>query len=177
MGIDGLRIVHAIPGRVRVKIPQVKDDTELARAIPEWFVGVPGIQRVETSALTGSVLVLYDPKQLTPEALGGMLPALFPGVDLTGLDLTQAPLGAAAPPPGAAVKDAVSGFFGTVNAGVAKITPGLDLNILVPLVLFAFGIRSLVVAEELTPIPWYNFLWFAFSSYFALNRPMGAGAK
>jgi hypothetical protein len=33
------------------------------------------------------------------------------------------------------------------------------------------------VAEELTPVPWYNLLWFAFGAYFTLNRPKGAGAK
>jgi len=177
MGIDGLSVVHAIPGRLRVKIPTLKGNEELARAIPEWLGGVPGIQRGEASALTGSVLVLYDPEHLTPQALGGMLPALFPDVDLRGVDLAQALSGAAAPPLGAAVKDAVPAFFGAVNAGVANAAQGLDLNILVPLVLFAFGIRSLLVSEELTPIPWYNFLWFAFGSYFALNRPKGTGAQ
>ncbi len=177
MGIDGLRVVHAIPGRIRVKIPQVKDDTELARAIPEWLVGVPGIERVETSALTGSVLVLYDRDRLSPEALGGMLPALLPGVDLRGIDVAQALSGPPSPPSAPTVAEAVSGFFGTVNAGVAQVTPGLDLNIIFPLALFAFGIRSLLVSEELIPVPWYNLLWFAFGAYFTLNRPKATGTK
>jgi hypothetical protein len=177
MGIDGLSVVHAIPGRIRVKIPKLKSDEELARAIPEWLVGVFGIQRVEASALTGSVLVLYDPEQLTPQALGGMLPALLPGVDLRGIDLAQALSGPAVSPPGVAVKDAVSGFFGAVNAGVAEVTQGLDLNILFPLVLFTFGIRSLLVSEQLTPVPWYNLLWFSFTGYLALNRPKGTPAQ
>jgi hypothetical protein len=177
MGIDGLSVVHAIPGRIRVKLPQIKDDPELARAIPEWFVGVPGIQRVETSALTGSVLLLYDPDRLSPEALGGMLPTLLPGVDLRGMDLAQALSAPSSPSPAPGVAEAVSGFFGTVNAGVAQVTPGLDLNIIFPLVLFAFGIRSLLISEKLTPIPWYNLLWFAFGAFFTLNRPKVAGTK
>ena len=174
MAMDGLKVVHAIPGRIRVKISLLKDDEDLARAIPGWFVGVPGVEGVEASALTGSVLVVYDPGQLTPQTLAQMLPALFPGVDLNGINLGQALSGAAVPPPGAATKDKVSGSSRAVDAGLAKVAQGLDLNILLPLVLFAFGIRSLLISDELTPIPWYNFLWFAFGAYFTLNRPRGA---
>jgi hypothetical protein len=33
MGIGGINIVHAMPGRVRVKISRVKEDPALARAV------------------------------------------------------------------------------------------------------------------------------------------------
>jgi hypothetical protein len=177
MGIDGLTIVQAIPGRIRLKVFQLKYDTELARAIPTWLNCLHGVQRAEASEITGTVLVVYDPEQLRPQDLAEMLPALFPGIAPKAIDLAQASSGPEAPPTATAVAEAISSFFGTLNAGVAQVTPGLDLSILFPLVLFGFGIRSLLVSEELVPVPWYNLLWFAFGAFFTLNRPKTSGSK
>ena len=53
MSIAGIRVVHAIPGRVRVKIAQLRDSPELAMDLHHRLSGVRGIQRVELSSDNG----------------------------------------------------------------------------------------------------------------------------
>jgi len=45
--LKGITVAHALPGRVRLKIPEVKENPELARPAQEKLGRVPGIQRVE----------------------------------------------------------------------------------------------------------------------------------
>jgi hypothetical protein len=63
----------------------------------------------------------------------------------------------------------LSTLFGAVNHEVGKSTGGLDLKLLLPLTLFSFGVRALLVAEKVTFPAWYDLLWFAFGTFFMLN--------
>jgi hypothetical protein len=89
MGIAGIKVVHTMPGRVRVKISRLKNNPAFAREIQERLSGIPGIQTVEVSLLTGSVLVLYDAEEMDPFdsliSLGGTLTSLFPELNLDDL--------------------------------------------------------------------------------------------
>ena len=61
-------IVSFVPGRVRLRFKELKDNTaaEMARArIKE----TPGIKSVEINTVTGSVLIEYDPAILPTEKL------------------------------------------------------------------------------------------------------------
>lgn len=53
-------VVHHIPGRVRVHVPKVKGNPGACNSINDMALSIPGIQRIQTSALTGSVVVHYD---------------------------------------------------------------------------------------------------------------------
>ncbi|WP_428990889.1 HMA2 domain-containing protein [Methylocapsa aurea] len=55
-----LEIAHRTPGRVRMKIPSAKGDSELLREIAETFGVIPGIERVAVNPTTGSVVLHYD---------------------------------------------------------------------------------------------------------------------
>lgn len=49
---------HNIPGRVRVKVFQIKGSEERAQALQNWLTGQIEVQ--EASAITGSFVLLYD---------------------------------------------------------------------------------------------------------------------
>lgn len=72
-----LRVCHAIPGRLRLKVPGVKESEGVRRALRDALAGVPHLTRVELRSRTGSIVVLYDPLHLHPDrimaALGGAL--------------------------------------------------------------------------------------------------------
>lgn len=53
--------VHHVPGRLRIRIPGLKRNSEEARVLTKALSGVSGIRSVETNLLTGSLLVHYDP--------------------------------------------------------------------------------------------------------------------
>jgi copper chaperone CopZ len=174
--LSGVRVVHAIPGRVRLKIGEVRDNPALAWDVEEQLSRIPGVKRVEANPVTGSVLVLFDEPQATPadslEHLSSIWPAELGSLDPAALGHEHAnghvngTNGASA---GIGPLDRrIVGMFGSLNARVSDATHGTDLKVLFPLALFALGVRGLFTDK--LPFPaWYDFFWFALSTFIMLN--------
>lgn len=180
MVAPAIQMVHALPGRVRVKLPRLKGNAILAREIERMPTPLEGMHRVETSTTTGSVLVLYEPRLLATldtEAVG----ALRALADMLGLSSEDVPMAELQPWLHAAMNGAPAGtsttpgsglsaLFGSVNAGIPPVTGGWgELRTLVPLTLVLLGLRSLLLADRLPFPSWYEYLWFAFSTFVALH--------
>jgi hypothetical protein len=168
--LKGITVAHAVPGRVRLKIPRVKENPELARQAQERLSRVPGIRGVKANPATGSLLILYDLAMLasveTLGPLGEIFGELFPEVAeeemAAGL---QELLETEGEPPSAGGLPGV--LAGLANPGLFR---NLNLNLLVPLSLLFLGVRRLTTSKE-NPFPaWYDYLWFAFSTFVMLNR-------
>lgn len=190
MAAQAIQVVHFLPGRVRVKLSGLKGNTALAREVQHTLVAIDGIQHVEVSPITGSVLVLYDPgmaesftlESLKAEAVNS-LTALADALGLSFEDIDMDELqrwlhatrnGTHSGTPGE-WGSGVGTWFSSVQAGVAQTTSGLgDLRTLIPLTLCFLGFRSLLLTEQLVFPSWYDYLWFAFGTYVALNptRPV-----
>jgi hypothetical protein len=146
---DGdISIVHAIPGRVRLKVAGLKADPSLGTVIQTRLKSIPGIQTVETTALTGSVLVLFDAETLTAPAsllnLSETLNDLFPELDQTKLAefLTQSMSAAA---DDLSWSESLADFLAGLSGRLAVVLGSLtDLKILLPLTLVAFGLPRLL---------------------------------
>ena len=146
---DGdISIVHAIPGRVRLKVAALKANPSLGTIIQTRLKSVPGIQTVETTPLTGSVLVLFDSETLTAPAslltLSETLSDLFPDLDQSKLAefLTQSLPGAAA---GLSWSESLSDFLAGLSGRLAVVLGSLtDLKILLPLAFVFFGLPLLL---------------------------------
>lgn len=180
MASEGIRIVHASPGRVRLKAFQVKGNPALARQAQDKLGAVPGVREVRANPLTGSVLLLLDRvKMLEPEALAPLAAALgqfFPEIEARELGagiITGA--GAAAPGPGGAAVEGLAGSVGALNARIAGLTGGIDLRLLLPLSLVYLGVRQLLTAKKTRTPAWYDYLWFGFSTFIMLNRTIVEG--
>jgi hypothetical protein len=65
-----LRIVHALPGRLRVHLPRLSAAThaEVGRALSP-LRRLAGVRRVSASPITGNVLVTYDPCRIDESRL------------------------------------------------------------------------------------------------------------
>jgi copper chaperone CopZ len=61
-------VVSFIPGRVRLRVPELKNES-LAAAVLACVQAVPGVTRAEIKTLTGSFLIEYDPAVLPTEKL------------------------------------------------------------------------------------------------------------
>lgn len=61
--------LHALDGRLRIKSPVVKGAPEKARKIEQKIGSCTGITEVTANPITGSVLVHYDPRELTQKEL------------------------------------------------------------------------------------------------------------
>jgi cation transport ATPase len=55
-----VQVAHSIPGRVRLKVPNVKENPELVDQIKQMFNAIPGIEEVTVNPTTGSVVLHYD---------------------------------------------------------------------------------------------------------------------
>ena len=53
--------VHNVPGRLRVKSGDLKNKSRDARSIKKLFSSLYGIDEVRSNALTGSIVIHYDP--------------------------------------------------------------------------------------------------------------------
>ncbi len=51
---------HHVPGRLRMRIPDLKMRPALAAQLAESVRGLPGIHAVETNSFTGGLLIHYD---------------------------------------------------------------------------------------------------------------------
>jgi hypothetical protein len=168
-------VVHAIPGRTRVRIDGLKRNPSVARRLAERLGALPGMRRVDVNPLTGTVLLVYDANDTRwleelPEAAG------VPGLDVASvrpqLDAPQQE-----PRNGGAPSTQVADFFGGLNQRVGNLTGGWDLGIIVPALLVLLGLRSLFAGDKVRAPTWYDLLWFGFGTFVMLNAGGEPGAS
>lgn len=56
--------VHHVPGRIRFKIPGLRNDSALLGALPEALSAQDGVDRVEIRHASNSLIVHYDPRRI-----------------------------------------------------------------------------------------------------------------
>ena len=167
-------VIHSIPGRMRLRIPSLKGNENLARPLREHLSSIPGIAHVEVNPVTGSVLVVHQGREANAaELVHSLAEGLSPivGVDAQRL---QAHLTHDARPRRSRPllhRDSVHGFFSDLNASVRSATGGVDLSLMVPALLVLLGFRRLLLEGSLHPPRWYDFMWFGFATYLMLNNP------
>jgi hypothetical protein len=78
-----IEYVHAIEGRLRIKVPEVKRRPAQARQIEDLFHAVEGIREVRANPITGNVLFLHDPGRIAArQILGALIAAGYMGMGI-----------------------------------------------------------------------------------------------
>ena len=172
----GVRLAHASPGRLRLKVDDVKNDAHRARQLEDQLRTVPMIHSVEASPVTGSLLLTYDEPAIdSMEVPFSAAKAL--GISLNDLDPEDLRLlmshGNGSNTPDPSISEGLEAAVKEVNASLRRAV-GADLGILLPLTLALLGIRSLMLTEKTVFPSWHDYLWFSFSTYFILNRTPSA---
>jgi hypothetical protein len=89
MQIENIKIVHFIPGRVRLRSKDLQGNSELAQSVERALAGIPAVDHVEVNSLTGSILISYRPTEVNSKesihALVNTVEALFPTLDIEKL--------------------------------------------------------------------------------------------
>jgi hypothetical protein len=57
--------LHALDGRMRIKITDVKGSLATAEEVTRYLLGSHGIDEVNANPITGNVLILYDANQIS----------------------------------------------------------------------------------------------------------------
>ncbi len=172
--ITEVSVIHAIPGRLRLKIASLKNNPTLAQELETRLAVLAGMQEVLANTVTGSLLVVFAEKSADwatlANTLAKPLAALFPPVKPKDLSGALA-AGVAACRAGRPASEGIAESFSRLNSMITGATGGVfDLRVLLPLGLFYLGLRSLWTSEKLTLPAWYDYFWFALSTFIMLNR-------
>ena len=65
--------LHALDGRMRIKINEVKGSSAAAEEITRYLLSFPGIDEVNANPITGNVLILYNAKQISQRGILNLL--------------------------------------------------------------------------------------------------------
>jgi len=57
--------LHAIDGRIRIRIPEVKGSWAKAQELKDRIINYQGINDVRPNPTTGNVLIIYDPQRIS----------------------------------------------------------------------------------------------------------------
>jgi Heavy metal associated domain 2 len=61
--------IHHVPGRLRLQTPRLKGNRRAAEAALGEAIAITGVLEARVSAVTGSLLITYDRRELTPAVL------------------------------------------------------------------------------------------------------------
>lgn len=148
-------VVHDSPGRLRLRVPAGVSAEGLVPAVS----ATPGVTRCTWSALTRSLLVLYDSGQTDRSAIAGAVVRATGVVDAALVG--GAPDAPARPVVGAALGEGVREMFGELDQRVSRVTRGLvGLGGLFPVALAAWALAE-VVRGRTAPLAWSSALWYA----------------
>ncbi|WP_420894949.1 HMA2 domain-containing protein, partial [Sorangium cellulosum] len=59
----GVDVVHAIPGRVRLRLPRLRRDAAFGPLLEAGLIAVPGVLSVRLAEGAASAVVEHDPRQ------------------------------------------------------------------------------------------------------------------
>jgi len=165
-------VVHAVAGRLRVKVPGIRNNPPAATKLQRSFEAIEDVLQVTANPRTTSIVIRYRPQaeEAVQEALQAELPELRP------FDFSRRYAPSANGSPGSSpFARRIAGKLRDWNQQVEDRT-ALDLKILVPLTLVTLGIVSLLVTalrRRSLPLPdWYDLLWFAFNTFVIFNLPL-----
>lgn len=141
-------IVHRLPGRLRLRLTELKNDPQALAAVAAELEAIPGMQAVEANALTGSLLLRYA----GPEAA-----ILQAAASQDGFRLTVA--GAAAPD----LRGRLDEGMRNLSRGLQTVTGGeVDLNGLLVVGLTLLAIQQAIEGNVMVPAA--ALLWNAYQA-------------
>ena len=167
---ERLRVISHFPGRLRVRAEKFRAVPAFAGEAAEKLKRAPGVSSVSSSALTGSLLIIYDPRVTHLDQLLSVVLAegRFSGLEVDEEDASVC----AAPVPGERMREACM----KADAYVRSRAGGrLDLRTAFPGALALLGLGALV-ARPFTGPQWYHLMYWSCNFFFHLN-PRGRGGS
>jgi hypothetical protein len=172
-------IAHRIPGRIRIRIPSAKGDSEFLEQARAALSALPGVLEVSCNPLTGSILVLHLPGAelelegaMTSEngsTLPFVLTAAQPDVDPPRRRHRRAPRQSYL---ASAITETVADLDDAIRAATGN---ALDLKVLLPILAGGIGLTMMLRGSRRTPL-WLTLMIFAFTSFTILHGEEGAEA-
>jgi hypothetical protein len=162
------RLVHAVPGRLRLRLERNDLTDEFIQALERALLMTDGVREVQVTPHTGSVVVRFDPTQFDPERLM----AQDRPRQLLALERADRPADRQKSVPTSHTAARLQRAFHEVDVRLSELSQGRwDLRSVVPATFGVLALRQIVTNfGELAGIPWYVLAWYAFDSFWKLNE-------
>jgi hypothetical protein len=156
-----LTVAHALPGRLRLRLPARADVEGLATAVTAF----DGVTACTWSPRTRGLLVRYDPQATDATTIVEGVAAH------TGVEAPETSAAADRPAAVAPLGAVVPAMFAEANRSVAHATRGaIDLGSGIPLLLVGWAALELVRGRA-APLAWSSALWYAHGLFRDYNLP------
>jgi hypothetical protein len=160
------QIVAAVPGRLRIRVPQIKHDLNVRAKIVAGIGEEVAHSSIKTSSLTGAITVNYDSELLNVVELIRSVFARF-GLGLLDSDSRNIANGSR--------ETATESLADRAATGAKRFTKlatgGLGLRTALPAGLGALALHQLRRGPKLRDAPWYVTAWYAYNLFDRLNLP------
>ncbi|HEY8041237.1 MAG TPA: hypothetical protein VIF15_15630 [Polyangiaceae bacterium] len=158
---DRLRLVSHFPGRLRVRAEMFRVMPEVADEVAAKLREEPAVTATETSRVTGSLLVTYDPGALQ---LPRLVQIIVRAGGLGGLEVDASGDWTTREPPGERIRVA----FEQLNQRMREVSGGrLDGRVAVPGALLAGGM-ALLFTRPMLP-NWWDLTFWAYTTFHNMN--------
>jgi hypothetical protein len=158
---DRLRLVSHFPGRLRVRAEMFRVMPEVADEVVARLREEPAVTGTETSPVTGSILVLYDPGALQ---LPKLVQLIVRTGRLGGLEVDASEDWSKREPPGERLRVGIE----QLNQRMREATGGrLDGRVAVPGALLVGGL-ALLLRAPIVP-NWWDLTFWAYSTFHNMN--------
>lgn len=172
-----IEIAHALPGRLRLRLPFLRDRPGEATPLADQMVEVDGVAEVQCRPFTGSLLCSYDPARISEQELIAAVRRLTgvervfrtgPAMDAREEDALLLALVAQ---DGTEIADEAAALFQRLNLDVLRFTEGrLDIGTLAALAFAVAGAVEVGVTKKLPAPPWFNLAWWSFRTFATMER-------
>ncbi|MDB4953507.1 MAG: hypothetical protein JWO36_1076 [Myxococcales bacterium] len=158
-----VQIVHAIPGRTRLRCPELRRDHVACETVADALAARPGVHEVKVRPYTSSVLVLHDPSVQAADLAETARAALsYERV----LAIGEAPPRPAEIPELSRIAQLAATAFREIDRDLLAATEGsLDFGTLATLGFFGAGAVEIAVEQSIEMPPWFNLAWWGFRTF------------
>lgn len=158
--VPTLHVAHDSPGRLRVRVGDLRADRAAAVALADAVAGLDGVLQVSVRPRTNSVLCFYDERRTD----AARVLAALRRQRMAPPRQRSAP--ADSGPPAKRLRRAVGDLFHALDADVVAATGGrLDLGTLTGLSLLGAGAAEIAVTRLIPAPPWFSLAWWAFRTF------------
>jgi hypothetical protein len=161
LGLQGpVRTTHLLPGRVRFQVRKLRGDPTATSDLAQRLGRIEGVEAVEASPVSGSVLLRYDEDPLRADLL---LAAI---VRLLGLERELER------PPTPLLVQELRSAGDALNHAVYERSGGLiDLWTAIPLGMVLVGIHRMATQRSAMLPAGLTLVWWGYNSLFLKGRP------
>jgi hypothetical protein len=169
------RIVHHVPGRLRIKVEGVRGQTEFFAAVQRAITGLNGVESVHTNATSSSIVVAYEPADTSFHCRMQDDPELGSWLNLDGEEALAAGIdeavivGARYLQRHSRLAEVIVSSAEHADANLRKASDGyLDFKVLLPLGMTV--VSALHKARNRGTPMWLSVGTFAFNAFLTLHR-------